>query len=242
MAQNIYDDADFFAGYSGLDRSIEGLDGAPEWASLRALLPDLGGLRILDLGCGFGWFCRWAREQGAAEVVGIDLSERMLARARASTTDAAITYVRADLERIDLPQASFDLAFSSLALHYIEDLSGLLARVHRSVVRGGSLVFSVVHPVFSAPARPDWIGDADGRKSWPVNGYQAEGPRTIDWLGKAVVWQHRTIGSYVNLLLGLGFAIGHVEEWAPTAEQIAANPALADERERPMFLLISARR
>lgn len=242
MAQNIYDDADFFAGYSGLDRSIDGLDGAPEWASLRALLPDLRGLRILDLGCGFGWFCRWAREQGAAEVVGIDLSERMLARAWASTTDAAIAYVSADLERVELPPASFDLAFSSLALHYIEDLPGLLARVHGSVVSGGSLVFSVVHPVFSAPAHPDWIADADGRKSWPVNGYLAEGPRRIDWFTKGVIWQHRTIGSYLNLLLGLGFAIRHVEEWAPTAEQIAADPDLADERERPMFLLVSARR
>jgi 2-polyprenyl-3-methyl-5-hydroxy-6-metoxy-1,4-benzoquinol methylase len=81
MAQNIYDNDEFFAGYSRLARSIEGLDGAPEWPALRAMLPDLRRLRVLDLGCGFGWFCRWARQNGAANVVGIDLSEKMLERA-----------------------------------------------------------------------------------------------------------------------------------------------------------------
>lgn len=64
MAQNIYDREDFFAGYSQLGRSVEGLEGAAEWPALRAMLPDVGGLRVVDLGCGFGWFCRWAREHG----------------------------------------------------------------------------------------------------------------------------------------------------------------------------------
>src|SRR5215471_13132457 len=98
MTQNIYDDGEFFAGYSRLKRSVEGLDGAPEWPALRALLPELSGLRVLDLGCGFGWFCRWVRERGAGSVAGIDVSEKMLARARADTADPAITYSRADMD------------------------------------------------------------------------------------------------------------------------------------------------
>jgi hypothetical protein len=56
MTQNIYDDDGFFAGYSQLPRSREGLAAAPEWPSLRGLLPAMGGQRVLDLGCGFGWF------------------------------------------------------------------------------------------------------------------------------------------------------------------------------------------
>jgi 2-polyprenyl-3-methyl-5-hydroxy-6-metoxy-1,4-benzoquinol methylase len=51
----------------------------------------------LDLGCGFGWFCRWARERGAASVLGVDLSDRMLARAKAASHDDAISYAKADL-------------------------------------------------------------------------------------------------------------------------------------------------
>jgi SAM-dependent methyltransferase len=128
--QNIYDDPDFFEGYSRLERSRDGLSAAPEWPSLQALLPDLGGRRIVDLGCGYGWFCRWAREHGAERVLGLDVSERMLARAAAMTSDPGITYRRADLERLDLGTETFDFAYSSLALHYIDNLSGLLAEVH----------------------------------------------------------------------------------------------------------------
>ena len=107
MTQNIYDDPQFFEGYGRLPRSVAGLDGAPEWPALRALLPDLQGRKVLDLGCGYGWFCRWARENGAADILGIDVSEKMLARARATTQDKAIRYQRADMEQPELP-ADFD--------------------------------------------------------------------------------------------------------------------------------------
>jgi SAM-dependent methyltransferase len=61
MAQNIYDNPAFFEGYSQLSRSVEGLAGAGEWPAIRAILPDLKGQRVVDLGCGYGWFCRYAR-------------------------------------------------------------------------------------------------------------------------------------------------------------------------------------
>ena len=242
MTQNIYDNPEFFAGYSQLGRSVEGLDGAAEWPALRALLPDLRGSSVVDLGCGFGWFCRWAREQGAARVLGLDVSEKMLARARADTGDAAVTYEQADLERLKLPDNAFDLAHSSLALHYVERLEDLLATVERALKSGGVLVFSVEHPIYTAPAQPGWVADHAGRRTWPVDGYLMEGPRTTDWLAKGVVKQHRTIGAYLNLLLRLGFDLTRVEEWGPTDAQIAARPILADERQRPPFLLVAARK
>ena len=110
MTQNIYDNPDFFDGYSRMRRSVEGLDGAAEWPAMRALLPELTGTRVVDLGCGFGWFCRWARGHGAAEALGIDVSEKMLARARRDTADPAIRCEQADLEGLELPPGSFDLA------------------------------------------------------------------------------------------------------------------------------------
>src|SRR6266705_1616530 len=136
MTQNIYDNAEFFAGYARLPRSVKGLAGAPEWPALRRLLPELRGRKVLDLGCGYGWFCRWAREQGAAEVLGIDLSEKMLARAQADTRDAAVTYQRTDMESLALPSETFDLVYSSLALHYVENLNRLMSQVYGSLVPG----------------------------------------------------------------------------------------------------------
>jgi SAM-dependent methyltransferase len=241
MTQNIYDNAVFFDAYGQLPRSLHGLDAAPEWPSLRALLPDLRGLRVLDLGCGYGWFSRWARAQGAADVLAIDVSERMLERARRDTADAGITYLRADLETVALDHARHDVAYSSLALHYIADLEGLLRRIHASLVPGGRFVFSAEHPLMTAPARPGWL-NSDGRRVWPVHGYLDEGERRTDWLAKGVIKQHRTIATYINLLMRCGFAIAHLDEWGPTAEQIAARPELADEYERPAFLLVACNR
>jgi SAM-dependent methyltransferase len=83
MTRNIYDSTDFFDRYAQLPRSVQGLPGAPEWPVLQRMLPAPAGRRVLDLGCGYGWFCRWARQAGAAQVLGVDVSARMLARARA---------------------------------------------------------------------------------------------------------------------------------------------------------------
>lgn len=242
MAQNIYDQEGFFAGYSQLPRSIHGLDGAPEWPAIRALVPELTGKRVIDLGCGFGWFARWAREQGAAHVLGLDLSKNMLARARADTDDPSVEYECVDLERLALPEAAFDFAYSSLVFHYIEDFDKLLATLHHALVPAADLVFTMEHPIYMAPADPIWLQDAAGRRTWPVNGYALEGPRTTDWLAKGVRKYHRTIGTTVNALIGAGFAIRHLEEWAPSPEQVAADPALSEELERPMMLLIRAQR
>jgi ubiquinone/menaquinone biosynthesis C-methylase UbiE len=241
MTQNIYDDPAFFSGYSRLPRSQGGLDAMPEWPNLRAMLPDLAGRRVVDLGCGFGWFCRWAREAGAASVLGLDVSENMLTRARAETADPAIAYQSADLDRLDLPAASFDLAYSALTLHYLQNLDAMLATVHRALVPGGSFVFSAEHPIYTAPSAPRWVGEP-GQRIWPLDDYLKEGRRSTDWLAKGVIKQHRTLATYLNLLIRLGFAIVRVEEWGPTTEQIAAHPEWADEVHRPAFLLVSARR
>lgn len=242
MTQNIYDDRAFFEGYAQLSRSVAGLNGAPEWPAIKKILPDLKGTNVVDLGCGYGWFCRNAREQGAAEVLGLDLSQKMLNKAKSMTNDEAIIYRLANLESLELAENSYDLAYSSLALHYIVNLPELLKTVYHSLVAGGNLVFSAEHPIFTAPRHQGWIADAQGQKSWPVNSYQAEGQRITNWLAEGVIKQHRMLGTYINLLINQGFTITHLEEWGPTAQQIADTPALDEEKERPMIFLLSARK
>ncbi|RWN25114.1 bifunctional 2-polyprenyl-6-hydroxyphenol methylase/3-demethylubiquinol 3-O-methyltransferase UbiG [Mesorhizobium sp.] len=242
MAQNIYDRPEFFAGYSQMARSVHGLDGAPEWPAIRALLPDLDGKRLVDLGCGFGWFARWAKARGARHVLGLDLSRNMIERARADTSDPDVDYVIADLDRLELPQASFDFAYSSLAFHYIEDFDRLVKTVHDALLPGAHFVFTIEHPIYVAPSHPGWSVDVDGRKTWPVNRYSVEGPRTTDWLAKGVLKQHRMLATTLNALIEAGFTIRRVEEWRPTADQVAQAPDLADELERPMMLIVAAQR
>ncbi|HWL70695.1 MAG TPA: class I SAM-dependent methyltransferase [Geminicoccus sp.] len=242
MAQNIYDRPEFFAAYSQLPRSVRGLAGAPEWPVLQAMLPDLAGRRVVDLGCGFGWFARFARAGGAATVLGIDLSRNMLARAGELTDDPAITYRHMDLERLELPEAAFDLAFSALTLHYIVDLDRLAATVCRALVPGADLVLSIEHPIYMASLQPGWRAHPDGQRTWPVDHYAVEGERRTDWLAQGVVKQHRMLGTTLNTLIRAGFTIRQVEEWRPSPEQLRAQPELLEEQDRPMLLLIAARR
>ena len=139
MREDRYDDPAFFAKYSQMPRSRYGLEAAGEWETLRTLLPDFAGRRLFDLGCGYGWHCIYALERGAAAVTGVDISEKMLAVAREKTGSGNACYIRAAMEDVEFPDAAFDVALSSLALHYVADFGrdggkGLpLARAGRGV-------------------------------------------------------------------------------------------------------------
>jgi SAM-dependent methyltransferase len=241
VSQNIYDDPDFHSAYRSLPRSEHGLDGAPEWPTVAAMLPDVTGRDVVDLGCGFGAFARWAAEHGA-HVHAFDLSQRMLGRAVELTADgASIDYQRADLDELELRPAAYDLAYSALTLHYLSDLPRLLATVHRALRPGGSLVLTVEHPIYTAPTSIDFV-EVDGRRVWPLDQYGNEGARRRDWLAPGVLKQHRTVGTWVNTLVDAGFSVGRVIDWCPSVEQVEARPGLADEVDRPMFLIVAAGR
>ncbi len=241
MKQNKYDDPGFFANYSQMARSIGGLEAAGEWPAFHELLPRLCDKHVLDLGCGFGWHCRYAREQQARSVVGVDLSERMLARARASTNDTAIEYRRLAIEDIDFAADEFDVVLSSLALHYVERFDLVCQKVHHCLVAEGSFVLSVEHPVFTARAAQDWCyGAQSERLHWPLDDYQEEGLRQSRFLEHEVIKYHRTVATYVNTLLDTGFTLTRISEPQPSQELLATHPAWRDETRRPMFLLLAA--
>lgn len=239
MAQNIYDDKSFFEGYSQLPRQVKGLEGAPEWDSFRSLIPDVNGTSILDLGCGYGWLCRWARENGAEKVVGVDVSENMLGKARGFPDDSAITYLQADLESLKLSSAIYQVVVSSLTLHYLKNLEELVAQVYQSLTPGGSFIFSVEHPIYTSPRIPRFIED-DGRKLWQLDSYLTEGPRTTKWFADGVIKYHRKLDTYVTLLMKAGFVLSDLDEWGPSDEHLRVHPDWIENRERPMFLIVKA--
>jgi SAM-dependent methyltransferase len=205
------------------------------------LLPEIAGADVLDLGCGFGDFARLARARGAASVTGVDISERMLREAALRTRDPAITYVHGAIETYR-PVRAFDLAVSSLALHYVEDYAGVVRRVFAALRPGGRFLFSVEHPMCTAyPV--GWVKDPQGTKThWPVDRYRPEGPRATRWFVDGVVKYHRTIETYVGQLLDAGFVLAHLGEPMPTPEALTARPKLASDVRRPPFLLLMATR
>jgi hypothetical protein len=92
-----------------------------------------------------------------------------------------------------------------------------------------------------APTQPHWLDD-DGRRVWALDRYGDEGERVTDWLAPGVRKHHRTLGTTVNTLVDAGFALDRVVEWHPTPAQVAADPDLIAEVDRPMFLLLAAHR
>lgn len=242
MYENRYDDPVFFEKYAQMGRSQRGLAGAGEWETLRTLLPDFTDKRVLDLGCGYGWHCIYAMEHGARSAVGVDLSEKMLAVARDKTPYEAVQYVRMPMEEIDFAADRFDVALSSLALHYVADFAAVARRVNACLAPGGDFVFSCEHPVFTAQGPQDWVRDVQGRiLHFPVDDYFYEGARDAVFLGEHVRKYHKTLTTYLDGLLTNGFAITRVVEPMPPSHMMAL-PGMKDEMRRPMMLIVAAKK
>lgn len=243
MRENKYDDPEFFERYSGMARSVEGLDGAGEWHAFRKLFPPLEGKAVLDLGCGYGWHCRYAADRGARAVVGADISVLMLEEARKRTESQRIAYVHAAIEDYAFPVSAYDLVIGSLAFHYLADFAGICRKIHACLIDGGHFVFSVEHPVFTAQGTQDWCRDARGEPlHWPVDRYFSEGIRKAQFLGSPVVKYHRTLTTYVTVLLASGFTLTALVEPEPDPTMLDSVPEMRNELRRPMMLLVSARK
>lgn len=242
MKYNIYDDDTFFEKYSQMSRSIHGLDGAGEWNTLKQMLPDFADKRVLDLGCGYGWHCQYAIEQGATSVIGVDISEKMLQVAKEKTS-ADITYIRESLVDVELSDNDFDVVISSLAFHYLESFEAIVTNVARWLAAGGDFVFSVEHPIFTAQGTQDWYRDADGNiLHFPVDRYFDEGQRDANFLDVTVKKYHHTLTTYLNTLITHNFEITGIVEPQPSADLLDTVAGMRDELRRPMMLLISARK
>ncbi|AND38340.1 class I SAM-dependent methyltransferase [Cytobacillus pseudoceanisediminis] len=241
MKQNKYDDVNFFSEYKKMARSVKGLEAAGEWHVLKELLPELRNKSVLDLGCGFGWHCRYAREQQARSVIGVDISEKMLDQAREMTHDSFISYIKMPIEDIDFSDSPFDVVISSLAFHYIKSFEAICKKVYDCLKPGGSFVFSVEHPIFTSRNEQDWHHDDKGyRLHWAVDNYQLEGLRETTFLTENVIKYHRTFSTYINALVNAGFNIRTIKEPIPSEEMLISIPEMKDELRRPMFLIISA--
>jgi SAM-dependent methyltransferase len=138
-----------------------------ERPAMLAALGDVRGRQVLDAGCGAGALAVELAARGAAQVVGVDVSERMVAAARervaAAPASASASFVVGDLAGgaalAPFADGAFDVAASSLALHYVRDWEPVLGALARVVVPGGRVVLSTHHPELVERGWPD--GDPD---------------------------------------------------------------------------------
>lgn len=111
-------------------------------------LPDLVGKAVLCVGCGTGEECQEIQSRGASRIVGIDNAEGLIEIATQSYPD--IEFQVMDMEALDFPEASFDIIYASLALHYVDSWLPMLQKMHSLMKPGGEILFSIHHPLRSA--------------------------------------------------------------------------------------------
>jgi SAM-dependent methyltransferase len=137
--------------------------------------------------------------------------------------------------------------YSSLAFHYLPSVDALFASIFKSLRPGGRLVFSVEHPIMTAPRGVAFDGsykrDERGDVFWPLNSYSIEGLRETEWLGsKGVRKYHRAVETYLNCLIQNGFVLTAVREsW----DGMNKSPQSNEEDwggHRPFLLIVAGER
>ncbi|SFW43537.1 class I SAM-dependent methyltransferase [Luteibacter sp. UNCMF366Tsu5.1] len=137
---------------------------AEERAMLALLPTNLQGLSILDAGCGSGRYIHHALARDAARVLGVDLSDAMLARATEALGDAAhVGLMQGSLDALPLTNDVADLTLCGLTIGHLEHLEPALGELCRVTKLGGTILCSDVHPTGHALG---WLRDfkAGGRR------------------------------------------------------------------------------
>ena len=242
--QNIFDNETFFNGYKALRESDCNANDLIEQPAMRKLLPNLNGKTVLDLGCGYGHNCVDFVNRGANRVVGIDISEKMLAVAEKESANDKIEYRNMSMTDIGKLDEKFDFIYSSLAFHYVKDFDTFAKDMYSVLNAGGQLLFSQEHPIITATV--DGAGhfnkDENGNRiSYTFSNYNQSGERKIHWYVDGVVKYHRTFSDIITALAKAGFVIEEVCEPVPEEWAIQKLPTLAKEYIKPNFLIVKSR-
>ena len=114
--------------------------------------------RVLDVGCGSGWATRLLADYAfAGRVTGIDISDEMVQRARASSTHYKnVDFELASAEQLPFETSEFTHAFSMESLYYYRNIPKALAEIHR-VMKPDGLFAAVVDLYWENKPTHQWI-------------------------------------------------------------------------------------
>lgn len=131
-----------------------------EKPAMKSVLPDLTGKQVLMLGCGTGEESLLLEEYGAKDMTGIDLSAESIRLAKESYP--AHSFSAGDMHHLEFDDNAFDFVYSSLTIHYSADPLAVYKEVFRVLKPGGSLQFSIGHPLRWSSERTQ-IGDTTAK-------------------------------------------------------------------------------
>jgi 2-polyprenyl-3-methyl-5-hydroxy-6-metoxy-1,4-benzoquinol methylase len=201
------------------------------------MLGDVRGLRVLDAGCGHGYFSRMLAARGA-EVVGVEPTDSLLAYAQEKERELGhgVTYVQAELTR-QLPDLGgpFDAVVCSMVLPAIPDWQTAMRACVQALRPGGLFVFSLNHPAFEQ-LWATWREHGEYRTRRYLAEYEIPQTYAPDF--------HRPISAYLNELAALGC---HLRELAEPGldpdvarEAEPTTPGIESYVHLPNFLIVAA--
>src|SRR5215475_557699 len=222
-----------------------------------AMLPNVEGLKGLDLGCGEGYNTRLLAKRGA-QMNAIDIAEVFINHATADelSQPLGIGYGLASAVELPFADCSFDFATAFMSLMDVPETKQAMSEAYRVLRPGGFMQFSIAHPCFDTPYRRN-LRDANHLTyAVEVGDYFKGSAGEIDeWLFTAAPANvkhgmrkftiprfRRPLSEWFNAIIETGFQLEKVEEPQPTDETVLAHPDLQDAQVVSYFLHLRVRR
>jgi SAM-dependent methyltransferase len=221
------------------------------------MLPDVRGLRALDIGCGEGYNTRLLSERGA-RVTGVDIAGNFIAAAAALEHHhpLGIDYHIASAVELPFGRATFDAVTAFMSLMDIPEPECAIGEALRVLRPGGFLQFSILHPCFMT-RRWRSVKDEHGTKVAVEVGdyFENENGAIDEWYFSSAPPEARvgtepfriprftrTMSQWLNLLIDTGFTIERVGEPYPSDDAVRQRPRLARARVVADFFHVRARK
>lgn len=211
--------------WSTIGNEVLGAVSLPKWGGHLPsehklnLLGDLSGKSVLELGCGNGQSLKYVAELGAADLWGLDISEKQIERAQSFLASQGVSanFVCAPMEEeCGLPTDYFDLVYSVYGIGWTTDLEATFKRIHSYLKKGGVFVFGWSHPIHKC------VSVENGKLIFS-NSYFNEEWYCADMGNKEIMLSNRMLSTYINALVDSGFVIEKLIEETDKEKAMESN-------------------
>jgi ubiquinone/menaquinone biosynthesis C-methylase UbiE len=210
------------------------------------LIDDIRGKKVLDAGCGTGFYSLVLSEKGA-KVLGVDSSQKMIkiAKEKASKKMLDAKFLIEDVTDLRIEDGVFDVVLSTLVLMEVKELDKAVSELVRVTKNGGDIVISAQHPILTAG---DWKRESGQKLYRKLDNYFMERELEVAWEDEKkekvpFKFYHRPLQAYIQPFLKRGCILTTLIEPYPHEAYAILNPREYEDTKRiPHFIIFKFRK